>query len=160
MMCEIWEVVTVPGDIERLKPKSIYSQEEIGLAMELEKYSANAMLAYGKLMTRTFGITLPGQKPIPLGVCGAVKQWNGFATIWCIFDEKAEKYPLAVTKAIMALINLTKDKLELRRISFTVRSDYTVGQRFAEVLGLKPEGMLESYLPDGGDVILYARVFK
>lgn len=160
MKYELWEMPTIEGDIAKLKPKKIFLDGEIESAMQIEKFSASHLMSHGKLMTKTFGMTFENQSPIVLGVCGAIKQWDGFATFWSILDEKSTRYPIATSKILFDLIDLVRRQFALRRVSFTVRSDYTEGHRFARHLGFECEGIMRSYLHDGADAHLYARIFK
>lgn len=160
MRYEIYSRLSQEGDIEQLCPKGIYSAGEIDSAKQIERFSANRAASYGKLHTKTFGILSDGGSEIKLGVVGAIKQWDGFATIWAIFSKESERYPIALTKSCIALINEVAFIFELRRVSFTVRSDYTSGHRFAESLGFRFEGTMHGYLPDGANADLYARLFK
>jgi hypothetical protein len=160
MRYEIYSRLSQEGDIEQLSPKSVYSIGELESAKQIERFSANRAASYGRLHTKTFGILSDGGTEIRLGVVGAIKQWGGFATIWAIFDKETERYPIALTKSCLALIDEVAFLFELRRVSFTVRSDYNSGHRFAEMLGFSFEGRMYGYLPDGANADLYARLFK
>ena len=47
----------------------------------------------------------------------------------------------------------------LKRVQTAIRSDFTVGKKFAKWLGLKEEGLMRRYGFDGSDQYMYARIF-
>lgn len=47
---------------------------------------------------------------------------------------------------------------KVERLQTTVRSDFEIGHKFAQWLGLKSEGVMKQYM-DKEDYNLYARVF-
>ena len=95
----------------------------------------------------------------PLGIVGSYRQWEGSAQIWAVLGEELDRHPIALLKSCIILLNYAVQKQKLRRVSLTVRSDYTKGNRFAHALGFDFEGKMHAYLPDGGDANLYARLF-
>lgn len=95
----------------------------------------------------------------PYGVAGSSRQWPGVAQAWALFDNDVDKYPVALFKACQTLLLYAAQKQELHRISFTVRSGYTVGNKFPKSLGFDFEGKMMGYFSDGEDANLYARLF-
>lgn len=141
-----------PDDLDRLSPKGVYSVGELGCTRELV-----ALSQAGKnqdCLAMAFG--LGGEI---YGIAGSYRQWKGAAQLWAVFDDRADRYPLALYKTCCILISYAQQKQELRRVSLTVQSGYTNGNRFAEALGFAFEGRMVGYLPDGSDANLYARLF-
>lgn len=141
-----------PEDLDRMSPKGVYSIGELGCTRELI-----ALSRAGKnqdCIAKAFGV---GQEIY--GIAGSYRQWKGCSQLWAVFDERVVRYPVALLKTCMILINYAQQKQDLRRVSLTVQSGYTEGNRFAEALGFDLEGRMVGYLPDGSDANLYARLF-
>lgn len=141
-----------PEDLERLSPKGVYSIGELGCVRDLIALSRAGRNP--DCMAKSFG--MGGEI---YGIVGSYRQWEGVAQLWAVFDDRAERYPMELVKTCLVLINYAKQRQELRRVSLTVRSSYTKGNRFAEVLGFDLEGRMVGFLPDGEDANLYARLF-
>jgi hypothetical protein len=141
-----------PYDVDRLSPKGVYSIGEVGCVKDLIALSRagknNNSIAMG------FGP--PGEL---LGIAGSYKQWAGSAQLWAIFDDRVDQHPKTLFKTCQLLITYAVQKQELHRVSLTVRSSYTKGNRFAESLGFDFEGKMYGFLPDRDDANLYARLF-
>lgn len=141
-----------PDDLEELNKKDCFSMGEIGcaedlLALAMHYNSDSICMGFGDSEGRLYGI------------CGSYRQWKGAAQLWAIFDKEVDNHPLSLTKACMQLIEYARKKQDLRRVSFTVKSDYNKGNRFADVLGFAFEGKMYGFLPCGSDANLYARLF-
>lgn len=142
----------IPEDVEELDPKDCFSVGELGCTKDLIALSVNGgadsmCLGFGDEDGRLHGIA------------GSYRQWRGSSQLWAIFDKKVDRHPLALAKTCLTLIHYARDKQALHRVSLTVRSDYTMGNRFAAALGFSLEGKMHGYLPDGADANLYARLF-
>jgi RimJ/RimL family protein N-acetyltransferase len=48
---------------------------------------------------------------------------------------------------------------KIKRLQTSVKADSKLALRFAEWLGLKQEGLMKNYGPDGSDYYRYARIF-
>lgn len=141
-----------PSDLERLSPKGVYSVGELGCVRDLIALSRAG--SNPDCIAKSFGL-----EDQIFGIVGSYRQWEGVAQLWAVFDDRAEAYPKELVKTCLVLINYAQQKQDLRRVSLTVRSSYTKGNRFAEVLGFDLEGRMVGFLPDGGDANLYARLF-
>lgn len=141
-----------PEDLERLSPKGIYSVGELGCASDLISLSR----AGKNPDCLAMGFGLGGEI---YGIAGSYRQWKGAAQLWAVFDHRVDKYPKMLAQTCMILISYAQQKQELRRVSLTVQSSYTKGNRFAQFLGFDLEGRMVGYLPDGSDANLYARLF-
>lgn len=137
-------------DIEGLSVKDCYSIGEVGCSKDLVN------LSYGNedSIAASFGV-----EGVIYGVAGSYRNWDGVAQGWAIFGKDVDRYPIALTKLCHGLIVYAAKKQNLRRISLTVRNEYTKGNQFAYRLGFDFEGVMRGFLPDGGDANLYARLF-
>lgn len=141
----------VPSDVDRLEPKVVYSIGEISCVKEM---IAMSMLNNDISIAKGIG---PGTDVY--GVVGSYRQWPGSGQVWAIFDDRVERHPVAFLKSVIIMLNYAVQKQGLIRVSFTVRKDYTKGNRFAEALGFELEGTMRGYLPDGADANLFARLY-
>ncbi len=145
-------ITPIASDIDRLNPKSIYSMGEVGCVRTL------IQMANGGKNPDSLALGIgPGDEP--WGIAGSYRQWDGVSAIWALFDERLDQHPIALYKSCIILLNYAQQKQQLRRVSLTVRSSYTKGNRFAAALGFDLEGRMQGYLPDGEDANLYARLF-
>lgn len=142
----------IPSDVDRLAAKEVYSVGELGCVKELVHLSRGGKNPDCLAM----GFGLHGDL---YGIAGSYRQWSGAAQLWALFDDRVNRHPIMLTKTCLILINYAHQKQELRRVSLTVKSSYTSGNRFAEALGFDLEGRMVGYLPDGADANLYARLF-
>ncbi len=141
-----------PEDVDILSAKSVYSVGEIGCV--------KAMIALAHKGRNPDSLAMGfGPREEVWGVAGSYRQWAGAAQFWALFDDRVESHPLALLKVCLLLMAYAVQKQELRRVSLTVRSSYTKGNRFAATLGFDFEGKMYGYLPDSGDANLYARLF-
>lgn len=86
-----------------------------------------------------------------IGICGITRLASYMGEGWAYFSEDLYKGQIKVIKAIKAFIDSQK---QYRRIQCTVDVYNHKAIRFAEVLGFKPEGILQSYGPDGHDHLM------
>lgn len=140
----------IPESLDEIQAKECYSVGEIHCAKEL------VALSLTNEDSASIGFGVPGRL---FGAVGSYRQWRGSSQLWAIFDADSEKYPIALRRACTQLILYTVKKQELHRVSLTVKSSYTKGNRFAESLGFSFEGKMLAFLPDASDANLYARLF-
>lgn len=87
-----------------------------------------------------------------IAVCGITKLTSYMGEGWAYFSEDLCKGKIQVIKAIKAFIDSQK---QYRRIHCTVDVYNHKAIRFAKVLGFKPEGILQSYGPEGHDHMMF-----
>lgn len=157
MRYSFYEVV--PESLDEIEAKACYSVGELGCAREMIALSMNgedsACLGFG---VGTFPVGVK-EKVRLYGIAGSYRQWKGCAQLWAIFDAESGKHPIALRRACQQLIAYAVARQGLHRVSLTVKSGYTKGNRFAESLGFKLEGKMSAFLPDATDANLYARLF-
>lgn len=93
----------------------------------------------------------------PIACAGTVEVWSGRAYAWALLAEDAGPYMLRVTSAIRSYL----DAAPFARVEMAVAAGFAAGCRWAEMLGFvceTPDKPMHSYLPNGGDAWLYARV--
>ena len=140
-----------PEHVDLIKMKDVYSVGELGCVRDLVALSRPGN---DQAIAQVFGS--PGSV---YGIVGSYRQWPGSAQLWGLFDDRVDRYPIALYKTCALLLNYAVQKQGLRRVSLTVNASYTKGNRFAQALGFDLEGRMVGYLPDGSDANLYARLF-
>lgn len=105
----------------------------------------------------------PGRWDRPLACGGLEPQGHGRFVGWLYSAELTPRGWLAIRRAFRGMIAETK----ARRVEITVRSPdaayaplTTRACGFAEALGLRREGVMRGFGPDGADYILFGGVFK
>lgn len=84
----------------------------------------------------------------------------GVIHFWAFVSKHARKCPVEFHKRCLHILDWYEKNEKPRRIQWEVRCDYEMGWRWAEALGLKREGVMKAWGPDGADHYLYARVNK
>jgi hypothetical protein len=81
----------------------------------------------------------------------------GVIHFWALLSEHIHKYPVAFHKECLKAMRWYEKTEKPRRIQWEVRADFKRGQRWAEAMGLKKEGLMKAWMPDGTDAYLYGR---
>ena len=101
---------------------------------------------------------LVNNKPIAAG--GVFHLWDGVAEGWVLATKEIFKYPIFCAKHIKNRTEIIINTHNIKRLQTSVKADCQMALRFAGWLGLKPEGRMVNYGPDGSDFIRYARIIK
>ena len=101
---------------------------------------------------------LVNNRPIAAG--GVFHLWDGVAEGWVLATKEIYKYPIFCAKHIKKRTEILLEANNIRRLQTSVKADCEVALRFAKWLGLKEEGLMKSYGPDGSDFIRFARIIK
>ena len=101
---------------------------------------------------------LVNNKPIAAG--GVFPLWDGVAEGWVLATKEIFKYPIFCAKHIRNRTDIIIKTQKIKRLQTSVKADCEMALRFASWLGLKPEGKMIGYGPDGSDFIRYARIIK
>ena len=96
-------------------------------------------------------------KPIVAG--GIIILWQGVAEGWVMANQNIFEIKLLACKEIKNRTDELCKKNKIKRLQTTVKFDFKKGIRFASWLGLKPEGKMESYGPDGSDYLRMAKIY-
>ena len=101
---------------------------------------------------------LVNDKPIAAG--GVFHLWDGVAEGWVLATKDIYKYPVFCAKHIKQRTEIILKANKIKRLQTSVKADCDVALRFAKWLGLKEEGLMKRYGPDGSDFIRFARIIK
>jgi len=101
---------------------------------------------------------LVNNKPIAAG--GVFHLWDGVAEGWVLATKDIYKYPVFCAKHIKQRTEIILQANKIKRLQTSVKANCDVALRFAKWLGLKEEGLMKSYGPDGSDFIRFARIIK
>jgi hypothetical protein len=93
-----------------------------------------------------------------LAIIGGFPFVPGVIHFWSLISIHVRECPIAFHKEILKVLDWYEKNEKPRRLQWEVRASYTMGQRWAESLGLKKEGLMKQWMPDGEDAYLYARV--
>jgi hypothetical protein len=93
-----------------------------------------------------------------VAACGGYAMpWEGTAEMWVAISQEFKHCPAVVVGIKRQMLEWIDDK-NLTRVQATVKSDWSVGRRFLEWLGMDYEGTLRKLGPNGIDQCVYARV--
>ena len=101
---------------------------------------------------------LVNDKPIAAG--GVFHLWDGVAEGWVLATKDIYKYPVFCAKHIKQRTEIILQANKIKRLQTSVKANCDVALRFAKWLGLKEEGLMKQYGPDGSDFIRFARIIK
>ena len=92
-----------------------------------------------------------------LGFAGLIEMWPTRLVGWAMLSDTVNRRDMlwihrAVKREIHELPTVVK------RVEITVDAGFDAGHRWAELLGFKPEGLMESYDPNGNDHVMFSRV--
>lgn len=133
----------VPEDIERLslQPSQSYLREFI--------LHPN----YGKALAQGDAWTAEREDGTIVG-CAGIVMVGLHGNAWAMLAHDAGDNFFRIHRAVKRGL----EACTARRVEMHVDVDFTEGHRWARLLGFEREGHLRCWLPDGRDVILYARV--
>ena len=95
-------------------------------------------------------------KPIAAG--GVFPLWDGVAEGWVLATKEINAYPIKFSKVIKLRTEMMLKNNNFKRLQTSVKADCAVAIRFAKFLGLKEEGLMKNYGPDGADFYRFARI--
>jgi RimJ/RimL family protein N-acetyltransferase len=93
----------------------------------------------------------------PVAVFGCVMIWNGVGEVWSLLSEESRRYPIAMTKAGIAFIDIVEILFRLHRVQITVKTSDARAIRWAKALGFQSEGVLKQYSADKEDYNILRR---
>lgn len=89
-----------------------------------------------------------------IGCAGLIELWPGRDCAWSLLSDCGPRAFFNVHRTIVRIL----EERRTRRTEMSVDVDHVAGQRWAELLGFRKEGLMRSYSPDGRDAYLYARI--
>lgn len=129
----------------QFKPKKIFEGNSID--------KAKMTVAYGHP-----AYTLLDENYKVVGIIMGTPQYDGVLEACALFSEDIHKNKVEFHKACMNICAIFLDAYQYHRIQMTVRCDFVAGQKWAESLGFKAEGIMQKYGADKSDYIMYAKV--
>lgn len=93
-------------------------------------------------------------------VAGVTRLWSGVGYCYVAPTSLVRKYPIAYSRKLRAVMLELARVNRLHRLQCEVHAGWPEARRWCErVLGMRAEGVLRRYGPDGADYIMYSRVF-
>ena len=96
-------------------------------------------------------------KPVVAG--GIIILWEGVCEGWVMANHNIFNIKFLACKEIKKRTDDLCKKNNIKRLQTTVKYDFKPGLRFADWLGLKPEGIMKKYGPDGSDYYRMAKIY-
>ena len=96
-------------------------------------------------------------KPIVAG--GIFILWQGVAEGWVLANQNIYDVKFLAAKEIKKRTDLLCKKNKINRLQTSVKAEFKTGVRFANWLGLEPEGLMRKYGPDGSDYLRMAKIY-
>lgn len=90
---------------------------------------------------------------------GVYPLWNGCAEGWVIASRRIFDFSLSSAKAIKQRTDLICINNKIWRLQTAVNATYDTALRFASWLGLKKEGLMLRYGPDGSNYYRMAKLY-
>ena len=101
---------------------------------------------------------LVNNRPIAAG--GVFPLWEGVAEGWVLATQDIHQYPITFARVIKHRTDMMCKNNFIKRLQTSVKADCDIAIRFAKWMGLRPEGLMKGYGPDGSDYFRFARIFK
>ncbi|QRV71472.1 putative acetyltransferase [Methylophilales phage MEP301] len=92
-----------------------------------------------------------------VAIFGMVLVWKGVGEAWSTFDEKARRYPIAMTKSAFTFFDICEILFNLHRVQITVDSNDSRAMRWAKCLKFESEGLMKEYSSDKKDYHIMRR---
>lgn len=111
--------------------------------------------AYARTLIANRGVAwavLLDGEPIACG--GIAEAWRDRAIAWSMITPAVFDHFRLLHRCVLSVL----DEAPWARIEMDVRADHASGCRWAEHLGFEREGVRRRFTPDGGDMVLYAKV--
>ena len=137
-----------PDHIEHFKGFESYGASSMSI-MDRKRHT-NAQSKIGPTITAFI-------KETPVAIFGCCLLWRGVGEAWSLFDPKAKRYPIAMTKGAFAFFDICEILFSLHRIQITVKSDNERAKAWATYLGFVPEGLMIDYSADKEDHYIMRR---
>lgn len=97
---------------------------------------------------------------LPIVSGGIFPLWQGTAEGWVLSSLEIFKHKLKSAALIKRRVDMLCINNKVWRLQTAVKSNFKLGIRFAEWLGLEKEGLMKQYGPDGSDYYRMAKIYK
>ena len=92
-----------------------------------------------------------------VAIFGVYIMWPGVAEAWSLFDPKAKRYKIAMSKGAIAFFDIITILNGLHRLQITVKKNDKRAVAWAIFLGFISEGILKGYSADQEDYYMMRR---
>lgn len=89
---------------------------------------------------------------------GIIDIWDGLGEVWIVVSNEITQRPVSIARGMRELLAEYFEYGGYRRIQSNVRADWDTARRFAKFVGMKEEGLMPSFGPDGADYVRFAKV--
>jgi len=89
-----------------------------------------------------------------IAIGGLIPLWENRAQAWMLIAGDLKTNMIGLHRGVKKFLA----KAPYRRIEATVDIGFKEGYRWLKMLGFEIEGYMKAYRPDGGDMMLFARV--
>jgi len=93
-----------------------------------------------------------------IGIGGVMLMWEGVGAGWVITSPLFPRYKVWVHRVIRDIVCEAIKEFKLHRVESLILESHEVSCRWAERLGFKKEGLLNSYDRDRNNYYMYARI--
>ena len=90
---------------------------------------------------------------------GLWELWPGVGEAWLIPSAKIDRKTIAMHRAALRFFEHAANKMQIKRLQFTVCTLNVRADRWAQRCYFEREGLLRRYGPDGSDYWMYSRMF-
>tara|TARA_B100001013_G_C24517918_1_gene405740 strand:- start:311 stop:742 length:432 start_codon:yes stop_codon:yes gene_type:complete len=94
----------------------------------------------------------------PVVCTGLIELWENCAEAWVIASSNISRTPVSISRAMKRGLNKRILEDGYDRVQANVRADWPTAIRFAEFVGMKREGMMRRFGPEGADYVRFAWV--
>jgi hypothetical protein len=96
---------------------------------------------------------------IPIVSGGIYPLWQGTAEGWVLSSKRIFNYKIKSAALIKRRLDMLCVNNKIWRLQTAVKSNFKLGVRFAEWLGLQQEGLMKQYGPDKTDYYRMAKIY-
>ena len=97
---------------------------------------------------------------IPVLAGGVYPLWDGVAEGWVLSSKRILNYKIKAAGSVKKRLDLICINNNIWRLQTSVKEGFHTGVRFAEWLGLKKEGLMQKYGPDGTNYFRMAKIYE
>jgi len=89
---------------------------------------------------------------------GIFDVWKGVGEAWLVGSSILNERGIALTRILARRFKVIIKTKKYQRIQCVVHNEWTISQKFVELLGFENEGLMRKYGPEGWDYIRYALI--
>lgn len=115
-------------------------------------------LSEGFMLDGTAGTVYDGDEVIAVG--GIASLYDGVGHVWAFISDRARGHGPWMVRQVRKMIPIIMKNMNLHRVQCHVRADKPEYLKFARLIGLKPESVMEQAAPDKTDMVMFAILEK